>query len=150
MTSSTISDSATARSWAPPTCSGFRIACGHGFDGAIDPTDDPVESVVQQMVGFQTAFNDYAAACAKSAGCPLGTDPSQAVNRYHQLVDPLVARPGPTEDPRGLSYQDAVTGTINALYSPQYWKFLTSGCSGCSEVPMRATCCCLPMNTTAR
>lgn len=100
------------------------------LDGAIDPTDDPVESVVQQMVGFQTAFNDYAAACAKSAGCPLGTDPSQAVNRYHQLVDPLVAKPGPTEDPRGLSYQDAVTGTINALYSPQYWKFLTSGLLG--------------------
>jgi len=100
------------------------------LDGAIDPTDDPVESVVQQMAGFQTAFNDYAAQCAKSAGCPLGTDPSQAVNRYHQLVDPLVAKPAPTEDPRGLSYQDALTGTINALYSPQYWKFLTSGLLG--------------------
>lgn len=100
------------------------------LDGAIDPTDDPVESVVQQMAGFQTAFNDYAAECAKSAACPLGTDPAQAVNRYHQLVDPLVAKPGPTGDPRGLSYQDALTGTINALYSPQYWKFLTSGLLG--------------------
>ncbi len=100
------------------------------LDGAIDPTEDPIQSVVQQMAGFQTAFNDYAADCAKSSACPLGTDPAQAVTRYHQLTDPLVNKPGPTSDPRGLGYQDAVTGTINALYTPQYWKFLTSGLLG--------------------
>ena len=33
-------------------------------------------------------------------------------------------------DPRGLSYADAITGTVNALYSRQYWKFLTSGLLG--------------------
>ena len=100
------------------------------LDGAIDPAENPIDSVVEQMAGFQVAFNDYAADCAKSAGCPLGTDPAQWVNRYHELVNPLVAKPGPTSDPRGLSYQDAITGTINALYTPQYWKFLTSGLLG--------------------
>lgn len=100
------------------------------LDGAVDPAEDTVDSIIQQMAGFQTAFDDYAADCAKSAGCPLGTDPAQWVNRYHRLVDPLVARPGPTSDPRGLSYQDAITGTFNALYTPQYWKFLTSGLLG--------------------
>ena len=30
----------------------------------------------------------------------------------------------------GLSYQDAITGTVNALYTPRYWKFLTSGLLG--------------------
>ena len=100
------------------------------LDGAIDPAEDTVDSIIQQMAGFQVAFTDYAADCAKSAGCPLGTDPAQWVNRFHQLVDPLVARPGPTSDPRGLSYQDAITGTFNALYTPQYWKFLTSGLLG--------------------
>ena len=82
------------------------------------------------MAGFQTAFNDYAADCARSAGCPLGTDPTQFVNRYHALVDPLVAKPGRTSDPRGLSYADATTGTINALYTPAHWKYLTSGLLG--------------------
>jgi pimeloyl-ACP methyl ester carboxylesterase len=100
------------------------------LDGAVDPAEDTVDSIIQQMAGFQTAFTDYAADCAKSAGCPLGTDPAQWNNRFHQLVDPLVARPGPTSEPRGLSYQDAITGTFNALYTPQYWKFLTSGLLG--------------------
>ncbi|HKV20323.1 MAG TPA: alpha/beta hydrolase [Mycobacterium sp.] len=100
------------------------------LDGAIDPTLDPIEENLRQMAGFQAAFENYAADCAQSAGCPLGTDPTQFVNRYHQLVDPLVTQPGRTSDPRGLSYQDAITGTVNALYSRQYWKFLTSGLLG--------------------
>jgi len=100
------------------------------LDGAIDPTQDPVESLVEQMAGFQVAFDDYAADCARAAACPLGTDPAQFVYRYRQLVDPLVGRPGPTSDPRGLSYSDAITGTVNALYTPQYWKYLTSGLLG--------------------
>ncbi|MCX2932682.1 alpha/beta hydrolase [Mycobacterium sp. CVI_P3] len=100
------------------------------LDGAIDPAQDTVDSIIQQMDGFQVVFNDYAADCAKSAGCPLGTDPAHWVDRFHQLVDPLVTNPGPTSDPRGLSYTDAITGTFNALYTPQYWKFLTSGLLG--------------------
>ena len=100
------------------------------LDGAIDPTVSPVQENVEQMAGFQTAFNDYAADCARSPACPLGTDPAQFTARYHALVDPLVAKPGPTSDPRGLSYADATTGTINALYTPQHWKYLTSGLLG--------------------
>ncbi|WP_431231455.1 alpha/beta hydrolase [Mycolicibacterium psychrotolerans] len=100
------------------------------LDGAIDPAQNAVDSIIEQMTGFQVAFNDYAADCAKSTGCPLGTDPAHWVDRYHQLVDPLVTKPAPTSDPRGLSYQDAITGTFNALYTPQYWKFLTSGLLG--------------------
>src|SRR5699024_2320362 len=62
--------------------------------------------------------------------CPLGTDPAKWVSRYHDLVDPLVTKPAQTSDPRGLGYADATTGTINALYTPQYWKYLTSGLRG--------------------
>lgn len=100
------------------------------LDGAVDPSLSAIEEIVRQMEGFQKAFNNYAADCAESAGCPLGTDPAQFVNRYHQLVDPLVQRPGYTSDPRGLSYQDALTGTGNALYTQRYWKYLTSGLLG--------------------
>jgi pimeloyl-ACP methyl ester carboxylesterase len=100
------------------------------LDGAIDPNVDPVDQNVAQMAGFQQAFNDYAADCAKDRRCPLGTDPAQAVDVYHRLVDPLVAAPAQTSDPRGLSYADAVTGTISALYTPEYWKYLTRGLRG--------------------
>jgi pimeloyl-ACP methyl ester carboxylesterase len=100
------------------------------LDGAIDPTVGPVQENITQMAGFQTAFDDYAADCARSTACPLGTDRTQFVNRYHALINPLVAKPGRTSDPRGLSYADATTGTINALYTPQRWKYLTSGLLG--------------------
>jgi len=100
------------------------------LDGAIDPSVGPIDQNVNQEAGFQTAFNDYAADCARSSDCPLGTDPAQFVARYHQLIDPLVARPAATSDRRGLGYSDAMTGTFNALYAPQLWKFLTSGLLG--------------------
>ncbi|MDZ7883226.1 MAG: alpha/beta hydrolase [Mycobacterium sp.] len=100
------------------------------LDGALDPGTDPISESVWQLTGFQRAFDDYAADCAQSADCPLGTDPAQAVARYHQLVDPLVQRPAATPDPRGLGYADAITGTANALYSQRYWPYLTSGLLG--------------------
>ncbi len=100
------------------------------LDGAVDPSLDPIDENLRQMAGFQTAFEDYAADCAQLVGCPLGNDPAQFVDRYHQLIDPLASQPATTSDPRGLSYQDAITGTVNALYSRQYWKFLTSGLLG--------------------
>lgn len=100
------------------------------LDGAIDPSVGPIEENINQQAGFQTAFNDYAADCAHSSDCPLGTDPNQFGDRFHQLIDPLVNTPAHTSDPRGLSYADAATGTINALYTPQLWKFLTSGLLG--------------------
>jgi pimeloyl-ACP methyl ester carboxylesterase len=97
------------------------------LDGAIDPNQNAIDSLVEQMAGFQLAFNDFAADCAESPDCPLGTDPAQFVSRYHQLVNPLATTPAATSDPRGLSYADALTGTFNALYTPQYWKYLTRG-----------------------
>lgn len=100
------------------------------LDGAVDPSLDPITKSINQMAGFQRAFDKYAADCAQSAGCPLGTDPTQFVTRFRELVDPLVTNPVPTSDPRPLSYQDAITGTVSALYSPRYWTYLTSGLLG--------------------
>lgn len=100
------------------------------LDGALDPAADPIDENIAQLAGFQAAFDEYATDCARSADCPLGTDPALFVTRYHELIDPLVQRPGATSDPRGLSYADAITGTANALYSKRYWPYLTSGLLG--------------------
>jgi pimeloyl-ACP methyl ester carboxylesterase len=99
------------------------------LDGAVDPNADPIEADIRQAAAFQTAFNDYAADCATQSSCPLGTDPAKAVSVYHDLVDPLVDKPAPTKDPRGLSYSDALVGTILPLYSPNLWRHLTQGLS---------------------
>jgi pimeloyl-ACP methyl ester carboxylesterase len=100
------------------------------LDGAVDPGSDPIAESIRQLAGFQMAFNEYAADCARSTDCPLGQDPAQFVARYHQLINPLAVAPARTSDPRGLSYQDAITGTANALYTQRYWKYLTSGLLG--------------------
>jgi pimeloyl-ACP methyl ester carboxylesterase len=97
------------------------------LDGAIDPDADPVQANIDQAAGFQKAFDAYAADCAKSPTCPLGTDPAKAVDVYHGLVDPLVGKPAATSDPRGLGYGDAITGTFTAMYSPDIWRHLTTG-----------------------
>ena len=128
---SAIWASATAPSWAPTT-SRNSVTMFERWCSTAPSTrqSGPIQENISQMAGFQTAFNDYAADCARSPACPLGTDPAQFVNRYHALVDPLATKPGKTSDPRGLGYADATTGTINALYTPQHWKYLTSGLLG--------------------
>ena len=97
------------------------------LDGAVDPNADPIEADIRQAAAFQKAFNDYAADCATDPTCPLGTDPAKAVDVYRSMVDPLVEKPAKTNDPRGLSYSDAIVGTILPLYSPNLWRHLTSG-----------------------
>ncbi|MGE2727661.1 alpha/beta hydrolase [Mycolicibacterium pulveris] len=100
------------------------------LDGAVDPNADPIEANVRQAKAFQTAFDDYAADCAATEPeCPLGDDPAKANDVYHSLVHPLVQEPAETRDPRGLSYSDAIVGTILPLYSPNLWRHLTQALS---------------------
>lgn len=97
------------------------------LDGALDPDQSPVDEAVAQGAAFQTAFDAFAADCAQTETCPLGTDPAQAVAQFRSLVDPLIDRPADTTDPRGLSYDDAITGAQQALYSQQLWRLLRAG-----------------------
>jgi pimeloyl-ACP methyl ester carboxylesterase len=90
------------------------------LDGAVDPTQGVVASEVSQAAGFQKAFNNFAAWCAGQPSCALGTNPNNAVAAYQRLTRPLLQRPA-SAGGRQLSYSDATTGTIQALYSPQMW-----------------------------
>lgn len=123
---------------------GTRIGAGYAeaypdrvramiLDGAIDPNADPLEADVRQAAAFQQAFDDYAADCAKDPSCPLGTDPAKAVDVYLSLVEPLAQHPAETKDPRGLSYNDAIVGTILPLYSPNLWRHLTQALTEIKE-----------------
>ncbi|WP_038169400.1 alpha/beta hydrolase [Tomitella biformata] len=97
------------------------------LDGAVDPAEDPAAALVNQGAGFQDAFNEFARDCAQVSDCALGDDPARAVARYRELVDGLRGAPAQTTDPRGLSESDALTGTIQALYSTSMWGTLRSG-----------------------
>lgn len=97
------------------------------LDGALDPDQGFVEEAVAQSAGFQQAFDAFVAECTRYAECPLGTDPAVANDRYQGMVRPLLTTPAPTADARGLGYNDAITGTIAALYSPEAWPTLAAG-----------------------
>lgn len=97
------------------------------LDGAVDPQASADEDSVNQAAGFQGAFEAFAAWCAQQAGCPLGTDPAQATTTFQGLVRPLLDEPLPLRDGRTMTFDDAITGTAQALYSTQYWPTLLTG-----------------------
>ncbi|PXY32542.1 alpha/beta hydrolase [Prauserella muralis] len=97
------------------------------LDGAVDPGQDIVDALVAQGEGFGKAFREFASWCAQRQDCALGNDPADATRAYQQLVRPLIDNPVPVGDGRGLSYEDATTGTIQALYSEQFWQPLNTG-----------------------
>lgn len=97
------------------------------LDGAVDPEQDLVDSLVAQGEGFATAFGEFAAWCAGQQDCALGSDPASAASAYQDIVRPLLDDPVETAGGRPLSYEDATTGTIAALYSQQQWPALNTG-----------------------
>nr|BFF00646.1 alpha/beta hydrolase [Streptoalloteichus tenebrarius] len=94
------------------------------LDGAVAPAQDPVAELVAQGAGFQRAFTAFATWCAQQPQCALGNDPARAVPAFRRLVDPLVDHPAPVDGGRKLSYGDATTAVIQALYAESYWKTL--------------------------
>ncbi|MGQ0842232.1 alpha/beta hydrolase [Actinokineospora sp.] len=97
------------------------------LDGALDPDQDAVAELVAQAEGFQQAFDDFVAWCVQRQDCALGRAADRALAAFHELVRPLGTRPIETGDGRRLSYSDASTGVIQALYSEQLWEPLNTG-----------------------
>jgi pimeloyl-ACP methyl ester carboxylesterase len=96
------------------------------LDGALDPSQNPVDEVVKQTGAFQHAFEAYARHCASDGKCPLGDDPARAAAEFRNLVGPLIERPIRVKD-RKLSYTDAITGLIAGLYDDELWDLIDQG-----------------------
>jgi pimeloyl-ACP methyl ester carboxylesterase len=103
------------------------------LDGALDPDQNLIDRSVAQAAGFQQAFNSFAAWCARQPACPLGNDPSKATDNFKKLVLPTIDHPVSLADGRKMSYNDAMTGSIQALYTPQLWDPLRRGLVELSE-----------------
>jgi pimeloyl-ACP methyl ester carboxylesterase len=85
------------------------------LDGAVDPAQGLVDSLVTQAAGFQDALNEFGKWCA----CPFaGSTPA-----FQRLVRPLITKPLPAGT-RTLSFEDAITGTFAGLYSRGDWSAL--------------------------
>ncbi|MCP2170364.1 alpha/beta hydrolase [Goodfellowiella coeruleoviolacea] len=96
------------------------------LDGAVDPLQNPVDELVAQGAGFQKAFEDFSAWCAKQEECALGHDPAGATKAFQDLTRPLIDNPVRVGN-RQLSYSDASTAAIQAMYAQELWQYLNTG-----------------------
>ncbi|WP_127554077.1 alpha/beta hydrolase [Actinoplanes sp. OR16] len=92
------------------------------LDGAIDPTEDYVQSSEAQAMGFERAFANFTAWCTKTpAKCPIAPDARGAV------TDALAkSKASPVRGPDG---RDATAGwilyaVISSLYTESGWASL--------------------------
>jgi pimeloyl-ACP methyl ester carboxylesterase len=97
------------------------------LDGALDPNQNPVDELVAQGQGFEKAFEDFLDWCVARQDCALGRDKSKALGEFQGLVRPLIQRLIDVGDGRKLSYSDATTATVQALYSKDLWEYLNTG-----------------------
>ncbi|MEU7221816.1 alpha/beta hydrolase [Nocardia iowensis] len=90
------------------------------LDGAIAPDLTAPEFRFSQFAGLQARFDDLAAFCAETADCVLGTDPTAASDRLHEIVQPLIETP-PTADRRKVNIWDVYVGISGGLFSQAKW-----------------------------
>ncbi|MDQ3886310.1 MAG: alpha/beta hydrolase, partial [Actinomycetota bacterium] len=96
------------------------------LDGALDPDEELVESLVNQGAGFQRSFDAFIDWCLGQPTCWTDGPVEGTEQEFQQLIRPLISTPLPVGN-RILSYSDAVQGTIQALYSDQLWPILDRG-----------------------
>lgn len=97
------------------------------LDGAVDPTTGTAARRLVQFAGFQAGFDNMAAVCANTPGCPLGTDPQQATAAFQRLLQPLIDKPIINADGRKLTYTAALSGIVVPLYSESGWPVVVQG-----------------------
>jgi pimeloyl-ACP methyl ester carboxylesterase len=93
------------------------------LDGAVDPTINSAQQTLQQAVGFDSAFNSFAADCAKQSSCVLSSDASNQIQ-----TKLLELRKNPIAvDNRKLTESLAVYGIAYGLYDKEFgWPELRS------------------------
>jgi pimeloyl-ACP methyl ester carboxylesterase len=100
------------------------------FDAVVDPTQTPKGTALGQARGFRRALGDYLDDCAATDDCPFPDDSLDAAERHlAAFLDELRRHPLPTRDPDGrrLTESLAVGGIAQALYSRDFWPYLTDG-----------------------
>ncbi|MFE2488940.1 alpha/beta hydrolase [Streptomyces mirabilis] len=98
------------------------------FDAVVDPTQNPEQSALGQARGFQLALDNFATDCtSKTEPCPIGDTPQDVKNRIAKLLKDLDSKPIPGVFPRQLTQTEATNGIAQALYSKDFWEYLTEG-----------------------
>ncbi|MFF7046580.1 alpha/beta hydrolase [Streptomyces massasporeus] len=98
------------------------------FDAVVDPTQDPEQGSLGQAKGFQLALDNFAEDCVSQAEeCPIGDSAQDVKDRIARLLDELDRTPIMGIFPRQLTQTAATSGIAQALYSKDFWEYLTEG-----------------------
>ncbi|GAA2552402.1 MULTISPECIES: alpha/beta hydrolase [Streptomyces] len=98
------------------------------FDAVVDPTQTPEQGSLGQARGFQLALDNYAEHCVSQVeDCPVGDSAQDVKDRIAGFLKDLDAKPIPGLFPRELTQTAATNGIAQALYSQDFWEFLTDG-----------------------
>ncbi|KOU67643.1 peptidase [Streptomyces sp. MMG1533] len=98
------------------------------FDAVVDPTQNPEQGSLGQARGFQLALDNYAEDCtSKTEDCPVGDTAQNVKDRIAKLLKDLDSKPIPGIYPRVLTQTAATNGIAQALYSQDFWEYLTEG-----------------------
>ncbi|MER7570857.1 alpha/beta fold hydrolase [Streptomyces sp. NPDC126514] len=98
------------------------------FDAVVDPTQNPEQGSLGQAKGFQLALDNYAEDCtSKVEDCPVGDSAQDVKDRIATLLADLDEKPLPGIFPRELTQTAATNGIAQALYSQDFWEYLTEG-----------------------
>ncbi|MFJ1971988.1 alpha/beta hydrolase [Streptomyces sp. NPDC087903] len=98
------------------------------FDAVVDPTQNPEQGSLGQARGFQLALDNFAEDCtSKAEDCPVGDSAQNVKDRIAKLLKDLDSKPIPGVFPRLLTETAATGGIAQALYSKDFWAYLTEG-----------------------
>ncbi len=98
------------------------------FDAVVDPTQNAEQGSLGQAEGFQLALDNFAEDCtSKVEDCPVGDTAQDVENRIVRLLKDLDRKPIPGIFPRELTETAATGGIAQALYSKDFWEYLTEG-----------------------
>ncbi|MDT9696267.1 alpha/beta fold hydrolase [Streptomyces sp. P17] len=98
------------------------------FDAVVDPTQNPEQGSLGQAEGFQLALDNFAEDCtSKVEDCPIGDSAQDVKDRIAKLLTDLDKKPLPGIFPRDLTQTAATNGIAQALYSQDFWEYLTQG-----------------------
>jgi pimeloyl-ACP methyl ester carboxylesterase len=94
------------------------------LDGAVDPLTDDITSFANQLGGFEGAFDQFAADCARRSSCKGLGDPRQVVYNLVKQADATPIRTSDHSDSRTATGAIVITGVLSALYSKSDWSTL--------------------------
>ncbi|MGW6058879.1 alpha/beta hydrolase [Streptomyces sp. NPDC055189] len=98
------------------------------FDAVVDPTEPAEQGSLGQAKGFQLALDNYAKDCtSKVEDCPVGDTEQDVKDKIAKLLKDLDSKPLPAQPSRELTQTAATNGIAQALYSQDFWPYLTEG-----------------------